>query len=372
MRRLLRRLKGRLDLALASDDTFIETAYFEILGRPPDADGLNHYRRVLKDGTGRTAVLLEIMRSDEFGSTLERKAVFRLMPNLQEQRPDRYGQTIDRTNGTQITVFRVESPADFDWLESAILEYGYYEKPGVWNLDIDTDKRVVAEIIAAFAPRRALELGCAAGAVLQCLDDAGIAAEGVEISSMAMAKAPPGVRERIHRGDLLTLELPTEYDMLFGLDVFEHLNPNRLDAYLSRLDRIATPGAFVFANIPAFGEDPVFGTVFPLYVDGWEQDAARRRPFTRIHVDESGYPIHGHLTWADARWWTERFVAHGFTREPEIERPLHEKYDSYMLRHAPARRSYFVFSKAATADRRRQAIHAIRSTRSAILDSRSD
>ena len=67
-------------------------------------------------------------------------------------------------------VFNVESPADFDWLEHAIIANGYYEKPGVWVLDVDFDKRLVAEMIAAFAPAAALELGCAAGAVLQCLD----------------------------------------------------------------------------------------------------------------------------------------------------------------------------------------------------------
>ena len=89
-----------------------------------------------------------------------------------------------------IPVFEAETAADIDWLERAIIDYGYYEKPGVWVLDVDADKRVVAEIIAAFAPARALELGCAAGAVLQCLLDYGVVAEGVEISAMAIARAP--------------------------------------------------------------------------------------------------------------------------------------------------------------------------------------
>jgi len=364
---LLKRLKHRLDLALSSDSAFIETAYYEILGRPPDAAGLSHYRHALKDGMGRTAVLLEIIRSAEFLAQLEKKAASQALPDLRETRTDRYRRTTDRTNGKGITVFDAESASDFDWLEAAIIDGGYYEKPGVWTLDVDADKRLVAEMIAAFAPQRPLELGCAAGAVLECLDDHGITAEGVEISSMAIARASERVRARIHQGDLRTLDLPRDYDMVFGLDVFEHLNPNRMHEYLSCIERITTAEAYLFCNIPAFGKDPVFGTVFPLYIDGWSDDAARHRPFRRIHVDERGYPMHGHLTWADWEWWVQQFAAHGFRRETEIERAFHEKYDAYMTRETPARCSYFVFSKSAGTPQRERIIQRVRGTRSGVL-----
>ena len=163
-------------------------------------------------------------------------------------------------------------------------------------------------MIAAFAPAKPLELGCAAGAVLTCLERAGIAAYGVEISSMAIAKATESVRPRIHQGDLLALDLPRDHDVLFGLDIFEHLNPNKLDAYLARMAEVTSADAYLFCNIPAFGEDPIFGTVFPFYIDGWKRDAAAGRPFSALHVDDLGYPIHGHLAWADAAWWTRRFA----------------------------------------------------------------
>jgi len=367
MRRFLKRLQARLELALAGDRAFIERAFREILGRDPDLDGLNHYRRVLGDGVGRTAVLLDILRSEESVGRLVKPRDALVLPDLRAERPDRFRETVDRANGETITVFDIASPADVDWLERAILDHRYYEKPGVWNLGVDSDKRVVAEIIAAFAPSQALELGCAAGAVLDCLDDVGIAAEGVEISTMAIAKASPRVRPRIHQGDLLLLDLPHAYDMVFGLDVFEHLNPNRIDDYVERLARITAADAMLFCNIPAFGDDPVFGTVFPFYVDGWASDAAAGRTFSSIHVDTLGYPIHGHLTWADWRWWVERFAAHGFARAPEIERTLHRKYDDFMTKHAPARRSFFVFAKGAMAERERAIISAIRGRPSSVV-----
>jgi hypothetical protein len=362
LERFFRRLKARWGPAFQSDTDFVESAFREILGRNADLDGLTHYRRVLREGLGRTAVLLDIMRSDEFISKLKKPEPS--LPSLRALRPDRYRHAVDRSNGQSIPVFDTSSASDFDWLEEAIIKFGYYEKPGVWTLEVDADKVVVAEIVAAFAPRHALEIGCAAGAVLDCLEDRGVLAEGVEISAMAREKAPVRVRDRIHQGDLLALNLPAGYDVLFGLDVFEHLNPNRLDAYIARLAAIAADDAFLFCNIPAFGSDAIFGTVFPLYLDGWDRDASAGRPFTTLHVDDLGYPIHGHLTWAATSWWVDRFQAAGFRRELDVERALHKKYDDYMEKRAPARKAFFVFSKTARPDRRASIIERIDSTRS--------
>jgi hypothetical protein len=349
--RLLKYLKARFEPILVGDREFVDAAFRDILGREADQGGLDFYRGVLRSGVRRTAVLLDIMRSPEFQRSLVPAAPSSL-PNLVLQRPERYRRAVDRNTAQSILVFDAAQASDFDWLESAIVANGYYEAPGVWVLEVDFDKRLVAEMIAAFAPHAALELGTAAGAVLECLDDLGIAAEGVEISAMAIAKAAERVRPRIHHGDLLALDLPQKYDLVFGLDVFEHLNPNKLDAYLARMAAITRDEGLLFCNIPAFGEDPVFGTVFPYYVDGWEQQARESGLLRTLHVEETGYPIHGHLTWASAPWWVDRFAAAGFTREIEIERALHAKYDGYMRKRSPARCAYFAFGKPQSASRR--------------------
>jgi hypothetical protein len=344
-------LKARLEPLWLSDAEFVDNAFRDILGRDADQGGLEFYCGVLRQGVRRTAVLLDIMRSEEFRRSLAPTAHSSL-PSLVVQRPERYRRTTDRVNGSSMLVFNVESPDDFDWLETQILDNNYYEEPGVWILDVDFDKRLVAEMIAAFAPAASLELGCASGAVLQCLEEHGIAGEGVEISSMAVAKAMDSVRPRIHQGDLLALTFARKYDLLFGLDIFEHLNPNKLDAYVTRIADVTTDDAYLFCNIPAFGNDSVFGTVFPFYVDGWAEDAAAGRPLRSIHVDDLGYPIHGHLSWGDAAWWTRQFEKAGFVRDEAIERALHAKYDAYMEKRSPARRAYFVFGKKASARRR--------------------
>jgi hypothetical protein len=111
----------------------------------------------------------------------------------------------------------------------------------------------------------------------------------------------------------------------------------------------------------------MFGSVFPLYVDEWATDAAAGRPFSTLHVDELGYPLHGHLIWADAAWWAARFEAGGFRRELDIERELHRKYDRYMEKRSAARKAFFVFSKDAAPGRSEQLAARIRTDASRVL-----
>jgi hypothetical protein len=354
---LARRVEG-------SDEEFLARVFETLLGRRPDSAGQRDLLAALSAGTSRADVVLGIARSEEY---LQRAAIEQhWIQDLRAIRPERYDDLVDR-DGTKITVFRAETDDDFDWLETAILENGYYEKPGVWGLTVDRDKRVMAEVIAAFAPTRALEIGCASGAVMQCLHDLGVRAEGIEISRMAKARAFPDIRDGIHLGDLLDLSLAPVYDLVYGLDIFEHLNPNRLDHYLRAVAGVLADGGYVFANIPAFGDDEHFGEVFPLYVEDWEIDRGAGRVFRTLHVDDDGYPLNGHLVWADTDWWVARFADVGLHREPAIERALHEKYDDYMRDATPARRSYYVFSRHQDAERAAAIAARIHATPSAAL-----
>jgi SAM-dependent methyltransferase len=241
----------------------------------------------------------------------------------------------------------VRDPSDFDWLESAIIDDGYYERVTVWSLEPDDDKRSMGELIASLEPRRALEIGCSSGAVMSVLARRGVHADGVEISRTAYDRAAPDARAHIHVGDLLDLELPSDYDLVFGLDVFEHLSHNRLARYCEALRARVQTGGLLFANIPAFGHDEVFGEVFPVYVAQWRDEIAANRPFRVLHCDDDGYPMNGHLIWAHANWWVEQFEAVGFARQQSVERELHERYADH-FRVAPARRSFYVFRAIAT------------------------
>jgi SAM-dependent methyltransferase len=256
----------------------------------------------------------------------------------------------------ELLAFQARVPADFDWLETMIHRHGYYEHEGVWSLELSPDKRAMAEIMAAFRPRRALELGCATGPVLHYLRGLGVDAEGVEVSRMAVERAFPDVRDRIHHGDLLALGLDGEFDLVFGLDVFEHLNPNRLTAYLTRLAGLLRAGGYLYAALPAFGDDPVFGLAFPLYLRDWYQDVFLGQNFRLLHADGRGYPLNGHLVWADSRWWVRQFERAGLRRVEAIERAVHERYDRFFDGYAPARKAFYVFAGGAAAGAREEAV----------------
>lgn len=257
-------------------------------------------------------------------------------------RPECY-QYVKNSSNVDTLVFRVGAARDFDWLEDAILRYGYYEKPNIWSLTVDADKRALAEMLRSFEPKTLLDIGCANGPLLQALEDLGIAGEGVEISSYALEHAFPAVKSRIHHGDLLGLALAdASFDVISGLDIFEHLNPNRIDAYIAKMHALLKPGGLLFANIPAFGKDEVFGEVFEYYLADWEPQRGGASYFKTIHVDMHGYPVNGHLVWADTRWWAGLFEKHGFRRDTARETALHRAFDDRLFY---ARRSFYVFQK---------------------------
>jgi SAM-dependent methyltransferase len=216
----------------------------------------------------------------------------------------------------------------------------------VWEFGVNDDKRLMAELLAHLEPTRVLELGCASGAVLQCLHGKGLDVAGIEISQAAIDAASSEVRSRIVQANASDFDLPASFDLIFGLDIFEHLNPNRLTGCLKRIEAHLEPGGFVFANIPAFGDDPVFGQVFPVYVDDWLADGEGEANYRTLHCDELGYPMNGHLIWGHTDWWVRQFADAGLSRQPGIEAALQARYDTE-LRQSPARRSFYVFAKDA-------------------------
>lgn len=352
-----------------SDEVFLAGLYSSLLRRDIDPEALRYYGQMLKEAGDRGAVVRTLLGSDEHVNRVTAELYH--LPNLRRRWPDRYVEARSRADGS-VLAFHAPTADWFDRLEARILSSNYYDKPGIWEFSLNRDKRLMAEIVGALEPTSVLEIGCSNGTVLQCLHERGIEVAGLDVSVSAVARAHPSIRERIHVGDLLTATLPKTYDVVFGLDVFEHLNPNKMAAYLGRVRALTSPGGFVFTNLPAFGDDPVFGTVFPMDLEAWDRDAAAGRPFSLLPVDDEGYPFHGHLVWADSAWWVRHFESAGMQREPAVERALHRRYDEYMRQSSPARRSFYVFSRDSDADAISGLAERIRRTSSVILDQEWD
>lgn len=240
--------------------------------------------------------------------------------------------------------FIISDNHDFDWLESKINANGYYERPGEWGFVIDTDKKIMAEIITGFHPKKVMEIGCYNGCVMKCLYDEGISCDGIDISTYAKDRAYPEIKNNIYTTDIMNFSPKVTYDFIFALDLLEHINPNKIPGTLKKILGLLEPGGLFYVNIPAYGADPVFGTIFEFSTQDWVSDYENESIFHKIPVDKKGYPIQGHLTWAGSNWWVKAFEDAGFTRMTELERKIHLKYDDIYTAISHARQSFFIFS----------------------------
>jgi len=337
----LRSLWRRDAAVSASPEQLVIELYRGLLGREPDAGGLRTHADALDAGVPLAELARNMVGSEEFN---KKQGYLRvpaaLLPDLVELHPQRY-----RRNDDGSTTFRVDDDADFDWLERMILEHRYYDSFGVWSPVIDIDKRVIAALVAGLGTRRCLELGCFTGPVLSLLDEQGIDVAGVEISHLAFVLAYPTIKNRIHYGDLLAVELAQTFDAIIAMDILEHLNPLKLDRYLARIAALLDRDGYFLINSPMFGTDDVFGEVAPPFLPEWR--AAGADTFWRhLHCDAQGWPMHGHLVWASPSWWERRLATHGLVRDRALERRVHADLDTFFQHYAPARKSFFLLRHA--------------------------
>jgi len=237
----------------------------------------------------------------------------------------------------------------------------YYRPP---SSDIDSaiiyddneDKRVMAGFVdLVFGPRRVLEVGCATGLLVKAMRGRGLDAEGIDFSRWCVENAPLSVREWVRFGDVLDpATLGKGYDLVLALDILEHLPPDLVPRALANLAGVLEPGGRLFTVLPAYGPNEFGPEIYPLHLEEWRRDAARGIPFRNIPLDDKGRPHLGHLTHAAIPWWVAAFRKAGLTRLGEVERALHDRFDTAF---ELPRRSFFLFVKAgffgARADARR-------------------
>lgn len=327
--------------ALSLDDrAFVAAAYRELLSREPDAGGFEGALSHLANGGARRDLLHSIIDSREFENRLLASTTSPPLPSLLAMSPRRY-----RRSG-EFLGFIVESENDYDWLEEMIVGHGYYERPGPWGYGFDNDKKNLSELISLLQPRKVLEVGCGDGGTLHGLKELDIDCVGLDVSTYARERALPSIRERVIVGDLLQVGLKfSGVDTLCGFDIFEHLNPNKLPEYLRTCAQILPTDGMLLINVPAFGNDDLFGDAMGVWTNEWRKDLRSHSPFSFIPCDDHGFPLMGHLVWADSAWWEDVFKVNGFLRVRSIERILHEKYDP-IFEYSHARRAFMLFAKS--------------------------
>lgn len=328
-------------------EAFVEAVFQRLLRRSPGDETRSVFALRIANGLSREAFVLEVAESAEYANLLvdgipEPVPGHAALPDLVAERPGLYREVLTTSRRRRLA-FVPSGDGDLDWMAGQIADCGYYEQPGVWTLDRDHDKDRCSELVASFAPVRTLELGCSSGAVMAGLLERGIDAWGVDVSSAAKAAAAPDVAPRIHLGSLLDLDLePGSYDLVYGLDVFEHLTPIDLDAHLARMHALLQPGGWFVGNIPAYGNDPVFGIAGQHVLASWPPDDGTAQRYGELPCDDRGWPEHGHLVWASWAWWQDRLAAAGFTRDLDAGRRLHERFAPEFMAYSQARTALFV------------------------------
>jgi SAM-dependent methyltransferase len=324
-----------------SSESIVTALYRGMLDREPDLTGLADHLNLLTDGK-----LLEVIRrfvgSPEFRARFVRSLVpVSPLPDLKVLLADHY--ETQRVAGAPATVYVARTDEDVALMSSLIEQHRYYDRFGVWSPVIDRDKEITAAIVRGLGAQSCFELGCFTGAVISLLAQAGLRVAGAEISHLAFAFAYPNVRDNMIFGNLLALDLRQRFDVVLCMDVLEHVNPLQLDAYIEKLASLVDDDGYLYLNAPMWGHDRIFGVFEEPYLQEW-LDVGAASYWRHWPCDQSGWPIHGHLVWANADWWEEKFRHHGLVRDEVIERTIQLDLEGF-FEHAIGRRCVFVLRR---------------------------
>jgi len=317
----------------------VNEIYQGVLGRHADESGFKSHLNALQNGVALSDLIRGMIGSDEFNIRRPAMPGRVFLPDLTKLYPHKYVRF-----GDDFSVFEASSDEDFELLEALIVKHRFYDSNDVYSPRIDLDKRVTAATIKGLGARSCIELGCFTGPVLSLLAEQGIDVCGVDVSHMAFVLAYNNVREKLRFGDLLDLAFDRVFDVFYGMDVLEHLNPLKLDRYISRIVQLVKQDGFIYINSPMFGTDDVFGTVFDAYFPEWKQ-VGEGMFWRHIHCDSKGWPVHGHLIFASPKWWEMTFLKHGLVRDRNIERSIQGMLKPF-FNTAAARRSLFVLRRS--------------------------
>lgn len=242
-------------------------------------------------------------------------------------------------------------------MESLIQRHRYYDRFDAWSPVIEIDKQIIATVAHGLGARSCFELGCFTGPVLSLLADSGVSVSGADVSHLAFVFAYPNIRDWVLYGDLLGLDVAQRFDVVLCMDVLEHINPTKLDAYIDKLLSILAEDGYIYINSPMYGHDGIFGLVDEPYLEEWRAVGVASY-WRHWPCDNKGWPMHGHLVWASAPWWQRKFEAHGVVRDVTIEKVIHEHL-AHFFEIAPSRRSLFVLRRVGSRQSSAEAAAAV-------------
>jgi hypothetical protein len=155
--------------------------------------------------------------------------------------------------------------------------------------------REIARCIATvFNPVRALEIGCATGAIVSELNALGVEAHGIDVSEWAIQNA---LHPHVLKASAEFLPYPdNHFDFIYSSHAMEHIPLEHIDSVLKEINRVSSNDSIQFHMLPIIGTYP------------YDYDAENAR------LDLKKDPTHNLLF--DMGWWLDKWGSTGWKRVP--------------------------------------------------------
>ena len=115
-----------------------------------------------------------------------------------------------------------------------------YRPPGYRDFTINTVKEIC---IMIEKPRSLLDIGCAYGYTVGRMLDLDIPAKGIDISSLAISRAPQWLQGSLVEGVLWDMPFKDkEFDYGYSSGVLEHIPQDKLEKTISEIKRVCNRG----------------------------------------------------------------------------------------------------------------------------------
>jgi hypothetical protein len=152
-----------------------------------------------------------------------------------------------------------------------------YERNDAW---LSFFGSIADRIVADINPRTVLDAGCAIGLLVECLRARGVEAEGVDLSTWAIAHATDAARPYVREGSIAT-PFEKRYDLIVCIEVLEHMPAAEAETAIANF--AAHTGDVLFSSTPFDYKEPTHVNV--RMPEDWAESFARHGFFRDVDFD---------------------------------------------------------------------------------------
>ncbi|MFZ5808954.1 MAG: methyltransferase domain-containing protein [Chloroflexota bacterium] len=154
-----------------------------------------------------------------------------------------------------------------------------YRRDEIWLRQFEG---IAHKIVADFAPKTALDAGCAFGFLVESLRKRGVEAFGVDISEYAIGNVHESVKPYCWVGSV-TEPFPQHYDLITCIEVLEHLPKPEAEKAIQNL--CAHTSVVIFSSTPYDYKEATHINVQP--VEYWVEQFSRHQFYRDMDADVS-------------------------------------------------------------------------------------